>query len=146
MQRCRVRIFCNKTHPIHAMGPQTHILGRSGPFRYCTNFGANQADLGSLMHKFIQRCRVGLFFATNAPDPAYWSLDSCFAASGTVPLLHELRCKSCRTGVINAQVRPTISLWQNQFELHRLKYASPPKRASACFKRYNPLACRVTSR
>jgi hypothetical protein len=49
------------------------------------------------------------FFAMNAPDPAHWSLDSCFAAFGTAPLLHKLRCKSYRIGVINAQVRPTIS-------------------------------------
>jgi hypothetical protein len=37
-------------------------------------------------------------------------------------------------------------LWQNQPELYRLKYASPLSRAPTCFKRYNPLACRVTSR
>jgi hypothetical protein len=37
-------------------------------------------------------------------------------------------------------------LWQNQPELHRLKYASPLLRATSCFKWYNPLACRVTSR
>jgi hypothetical protein len=39
-----------------------------------------------------------------------------------------------------------IILWQNQPELYRLKYASPLQRAPTCFKRYNPLACRVTSR
>jgi hypothetical protein len=37
-------------------------------------------------------------------------------------------------------------VWQNQPELHQLKYASPLLRATSCFKRYNPLACRVTSR
>jgi hypothetical protein len=37
-------------------------------------------------------------------------------------------------------------LWQNQPELYRLKYASPLQRAPTYFKRYNPLACRVTSR
>jgi hypothetical protein len=31
------------------------------------------------------------------------------------------------------------SLWQNQPELHRLKYASPLLRATSCFKRYNPI-------
>jgi hypothetical protein len=36
-------------------------------------------------------------------------------------------------------------LWQNQPELHRLKYASPILRAPTYFKRCNPLACRVTS-
>jgi hypothetical protein len=37
-------------------------------------------------------------------------------------------------------------MWQNQPELYRLKYASQLPRATTCFKRYNPLACRVTSR
>jgi hypothetical protein len=37
-------------------------------------------------------------------------------------------------------------MWQNQPELYRLKYASPILRAPTCFKRYNPLAFRVTSR
>jgi hypothetical protein len=40
----------------------------------------------------------------------------------------------------------TMLLWQNQPELYRLKYASPLQRAPTCFKRYNPLACRVASR
>jgi hypothetical protein len=39
-----------------------------------------------------------------------------------------------------------LQLWLNQPELCRLKYASPLPRAPTCFKRYNPLACRVTSR
>jgi hypothetical protein len=38
------------------------------------------------------------------------------------------------------------AVWQNQPELYRLKYASPLMRAPTCFKRYNPLACRVTFR
>jgi hypothetical protein len=37
-------------------------------------------------------------------------------------------------------------VWQNQPELYRLKYAGPLPWAPTCFKRYNPLACRVTSR
>jgi hypothetical protein len=49
------------------------------------------------------------FFTMNAPHTAHWTPDSCFRAFRTVPLLHELRCKSDRTGVINAQVRPTMS-------------------------------------
>jgi hypothetical protein len=39
----------------------------------------------------------------------------------------------------------SICVWQNQPELYQLKYASPFLRAPTCFKRYNPLACRVTS-
>jgi hypothetical protein len=40
---------------------QTHVLGRFGPFRYYTNFGAKQAELGQLMRKLVQRSRVGIF-------------------------------------------------------------------------------------
>jgi hypothetical protein len=58
-------------------------------------------------------------------------------------LCHEMR-------KLNLEIIPqgTLNhiLWQNQPELYRLKYASPLPRAPTCFKRYNPLACRVTSR
>jgi hypothetical protein len=49
------------------------------------------------------------FFATNAPDPLHWTQNSCFGVFRTVSLLHERRCKTGRTGVINAQVRLTKS-------------------------------------
>jgi hypothetical protein len=49
-------------------------------------------------------------------------------------------------GALTVSPLPIWRLWQNQSELHRLKYASPLLRATSCFKRYNPLACRVTSR
>jgi hypothetical protein len=42
--------------------------------------------------------------------------------------------------------RLTKTMWQNQPELHRLKYASPLSRAPTYFKRCNPLAYRVESR
>jgi hypothetical protein len=29
-------------------------------FRYCTNFGAKRAELVQLMHKFVQRSRIGI--------------------------------------------------------------------------------------
>jgi hypothetical protein len=45
----------------------------------------------------------------NAPDTPHWTLGSCFGASQTIPLQHELRSKSGRTCVINAQVRTTMS-------------------------------------
>jgi hypothetical protein len=36
-------------------------LGRFGPFRYYTNFKAKQDELVRLMHKIVQRSRVGIF-------------------------------------------------------------------------------------
>jgi hypothetical protein len=43
-------------------------------------------------------------------------------------------------------INRVCQVWQNQPKLYRLKYASPFLRAPTCFKRYNPLASRVTSR
>jgi hypothetical protein len=109
MQCCRIQIFCNKRHPIHAMGPQTHVLGlfRTIPLLHELRCKSGRSGVVNAQVRPTMSRRT--FFAINAPDPAHWSLDSCFAAFGTVPLLHELQCKSYRTGVINAQVRPTIS-------------------------------------
>jgi hypothetical protein len=45
------------------------------------------------------------FFAMNAPDPPHLTQNSCFGAFQTVSLLYESRCKTGRTGAINAQVR-----------------------------------------
>jgi hypothetical protein len=47
---------------------------------------------------------------------------------------------------VREREKERCALWQNQPELYQLKYASPIQRASTCFKRYNPLACRVASR
>ena len=47
-----------------------------GPFLYCTKLGAKRAKLVQLMlscHDFALE-----FFATNAPDPHHWTLNSCF--------------------------------------------------------------------
>jgi hypothetical protein len=42
-----------------------------------------------------------------APDPPHWTPNSCFGAFWTVLLLHELHCKTGRTGAINALVHAT---------------------------------------
>jgi hypothetical protein len=68
------------------------------------------------------------------------SATSCFPAN---PTRHS-PARRCLSSPRCLLLVPT--LWQNQLELHRLKYASPLLRAPTCFKRYNPLACRVTSR
>jgi hypothetical protein len=40
---------------------QTQILGRFGPFRYCTKVDAKLADLVPLTHKFAKQRRVRIF-------------------------------------------------------------------------------------
>ena len=49
------------------------------PFRYCTKLAAKCAKLVQLMQKFVPWCLVRIF-ATNAPDPHHWTLNSCFGA------------------------------------------------------------------
>ena len=48
------------------------IWVHSGPFGCHTKLGAKRAEL---VQKFVPRSRVGLFFATNAPDPPQWTLN-----------------------------------------------------------------------
>jgi hypothetical protein len=62
------------------------------------------------MQKFVPQSRVG-FYATNAPDPRHWTLNSWFdaflnvlGAFGTVSLLHKTRCRTDRIGVANVKV------------------------------------------
>src|SRR6185369_436680 len=58
------------------------------PFRYCMKLRAKRAKLLQLMQKFVPRRLVRNFchdvileiFATNAPSPHYWNLNSCFGA------------------------------------------------------------------
>jgi hypothetical protein len=52
------------------------------------------------------------FFTRNAPNPVHWYRNSCFGAFRTVSLLHETRCKTSRTGALNAQV-PLTKLRRN---------------------------------
>jgi hypothetical protein len=48
-------------HPIHSVGPKTHVLGRFGPFHYCTKVDAKLAELVPLTHKFTKQSYVRKF-------------------------------------------------------------------------------------
>jgi hypothetical protein len=50
--------FSQRTHPIHSIGPKTHILGRFGPFRCSTKFDAKLTKQVPLTHKFAKESRV----------------------------------------------------------------------------------------
>ena len=52
-------------------------------FRYYTKIGAKQFELVQLMQKFVPRSRIRLF-ATNAPNPPHWTINSCVGASRIV--------------------------------------------------------------
>jgi hypothetical protein len=50
-----------RMHPIHSIGPKTHVLGRVGPFRYCTKVDAKLAELAPLTPKFAKQTVVLIF-------------------------------------------------------------------------------------
>jgi hypothetical protein len=87
--------FSQRRHLIHPIGPQTHVFEHFGRFRYYTSFGANRIELVPLMHKFVHNVELDIFI-TNAPDTPNWTLDSCFAAFQTNPLLHECNIQVVR--------------------------------------------------
>ena len=47
------------------------------PFHYCTKQRAKRAKMVQLMQKFVPWCLLRIF-ATNAPNPHHWTLNSCF--------------------------------------------------------------------
>jgi hypothetical protein len=61
VQRYRVEFLLERTHRIQPIGLEAQVWRCLGLFHYYTNFDANRAELGSLMHKFIKRYRIGIF-------------------------------------------------------------------------------------
>jgi hypothetical protein len=48
-------------HRIHSIGPKIHVLGRLGPFHYCTKVDAKLAEPVPLTHKFAKRSCIEIF-------------------------------------------------------------------------------------
>jgi hypothetical protein len=122
-------------HNIHtdpSIGPKTHVLAPSGPFRYCTKVDAKLAELAPLTHKFANEVESKFLQRTHLIHSI---------GPKTHVLVRFVPFRYCTN--VDAKL---AKMWQNQPELYRFKYASPLPRAPTCFKRYNPLACRVTSR
>jgi hypothetical protein len=53
--------FSQRTHLIHSIRSKTHVLGRSGPFRYCKKVDAKLAEIAPLTHKFAKRNCIEIF-------------------------------------------------------------------------------------
>ena len=76
--RSRVRIIrneCTRSTPLDpklTFGAFRTIWVHSGPFGCLPTLGAKRAEL---VKKFMPRSRFGFVFATNAPDPRYWTLN-----------------------------------------------------------------------
>jgi hypothetical protein len=50
--------FSQRAHPIHSIGPKTHVSGRFGLFHYCMKVDAKLAEVVPLTHKFTKRSCV----------------------------------------------------------------------------------------
>jgi hypothetical protein len=130
-----LRHFSKRTHPIHSIGPKTHVLGCFGPFHESRvgifhnertrsipldpklkfwgvfdHFDTAQKSMQNWPHWCHYRTSslnkvASEVLATNAPDPLHWTPNSCFGAFHAISLLHESRCKTGRTRDIIAQVR-----------------------------------------
>jgi hypothetical protein len=96
--------FSQGTHPIHFIGPKTHVLGHFAPFSYRMKVGAKRAELVPLTDKFAKRCCVGISCNERTQSTPV-AQNSYFGLFRTVWLLHESWCKTGQTGAINAQVR-----------------------------------------
>ena len=78
------------------------ILVHLGPFSTLTKLDENGPKwCKSSCHEALSE-----FFATNAPVPPHWTLNSCFGTFGTIWLTYKTRCKTGRT---SAKVRATKS-------------------------------------
>jgi hypothetical protein len=61
----------------------------------------------------------------NAPDSLHLTQNSCFSVFRTVSLVHESRCKTGRTGAINAKVRKTKSRRNFSQRTHPIRSIGP---------------------
>jgi hypothetical protein len=100
----RVGIFRNERSRSTPLDPKLMFCVVSDHFVTARKSMQNWPNLGYYRTSSLTQSRVE-FFATNAPDPLNLTQDLCFGAFRTVSLLHESRCKTGRTGAINAQVR-----------------------------------------
>jgi hypothetical protein len=97
----RSRKFSQPTHPIHPIGPQTHVLGCFGMIHYYTNFGAKWAELEHLMHKFVQRSCVQIFRNERTrsiildPNLKFWGVSDCFITARTAVQNRPNWCLEC---------------------------------------------------
>ena len=94
----RAWIFCNDHTRSTPLDPKLmfwrilYYLGVFGTIVCLMKLGAKWAEL-------VQKVRfhevASKFFATNAPDPPHWTLNSCFG--GAVWLAYETWCETSRT-------------------------------------------------
>jgi hypothetical protein len=103
-KQCRVGIFRNERKRSTPLDPKLIFRGISNHF--VTPQKSIQTWPNWCCYRTNSLNKVALeFFATNPPDPLHGTQNSCFVAFRTFSSPYESRCKTDRTGAINAQVR-----------------------------------------
>jgi hypothetical protein len=86
-KRSCVGCFSQRMHPIHSIGPKTHILGRFRLCRYCTKVDAKLNEQVPLTHRFTKRSCVEIFrnersWSTPLDEKLkFWSISDCFVTA-----------------------------------------------------------------
>ena len=86
----------------------SYYLGAFGSFGCLTKLGAKRAEL---VQKFVSGSRVAIFHnerVRSTPfdhELTFWCVSYHLGAFGTVLLHHKTRCRTGRTGAINAKFR-----------------------------------------
>ena len=87
-----------------------------GLFRYDSKLGIKQTELVQLMQKLMPWSHIGIIcnkctrFIALDPKLMFWCVSLCLGAFWIIFLVQETRCKTCRTGTINAKVHATNCL------------------------------------
>src|SRR6185503_2101088 len=102
-----------------------------GSFRNCMKLVAKHTELVQLMQKFVPRSRVVIFCNQSTwstpldPKLMFWCVSQCLCAFVIVSDLHETRCKTGRTGAINAKVRAAKSRRDFSQRMHPIRPIAP---------------------
>jgi hypothetical protein len=103
-KQSRVGIFRNERTRSTPLDRKLMFLGVSDHFVTARKSMQNLPNWCHLRTSSLNKL-ASQFFATNAADPFHWTQNSCYGAFRAISLLHESRCKTGRTGAINAQIR-----------------------------------------
>jgi hypothetical protein len=114
-KQSRVRIFRNERTRSTPLDPKLKFWGVSDIFGAARKLLKNSPNWCHYRTSSLNKV-ASEFFATNAPNPLHWIQNSCFRAFRSVSLLHESRCKTCRTGALTQKFakQSRVGIFRNE--------------------------------
>ena len=147
---CLTKLGAKRAEPVQKFVPQSRVeifrneRTRSTPLDpkltiWCISyyFGCTRdclVALQNLMQNGPNKCKSSChevaseFFATNAPDPPHWTLNSCFGAFRTIGCIWDCFLPyntQCKTGRASAKVGATKSHWNFSQRKHPIHPIGP---------------------